>query len=112
MKTYFKITIDETAKNNLKDESHRFNQETIICNDLKDVSTKLIKRYGRLPKMKNKVYCNTIKGESTVIGFTYSFWNKDWSHNSKSWYQTDWVVITECKEQPILIKSINLSFSC
>ena len=85
----------ETA--NLFDVAH----ETVL--DIKEAQEFLIDQYGKLPKGKNKVYVDDKDGNSKVVGFTHSFWNKDMSHNSKPWFQTDWIVAVEVEETPINI---------
>jgi hypothetical protein len=53
-----------------------------------------------LPKGKNKIY-KEINNVSIETGFTHSFWNKDWSHNTKSWFQTDWIMINKIELENI-----------
>ena len=97
------IYIDETGRNNLKDKPSLFNSEKLYCKDLVEVKDKLIDRYGKMPKGRNKVYRDKKNGSSVVVGFTYSFWNKDISHGGKSWYQTDWIEIRDRQETPELL---------
>lgn len=99
---YIKLTIAETGRGNLKEKPQTFNEiiETFLT--MGDTEDYLVERYGKLPKGRNKIYMDTSKGPQ-VIGFLHSFWNKDWSHNSKSWYQTDWITLTEVTEVPVLI---------
>jgi hypothetical protein len=97
------IQITETGRNHLKDEPSTFNHETIYAKDKDEVKEKLIERYGKMPKGRKKVYIDTKSGETKVIGFLHSFWNRDCSHNSKWWFQTDWISIVERKDEPVLI---------
>jgi len=102
---YYEIEITRTAKNHLKEEkSCSFDHETITRPSLAAVKEYLIEQYGKLPGMRNKVYYDTVSGETKLVGFTHSFWNKDWSHNSKSWFQTDWISIHEMTANPIDLK--------
>ena len=54
----------------------------------------LIDRYGKMPNGRKKIYTGT-NNNPKVVGFLHSFWNKDCSHNSKKWFQTDWVEFFE-----------------
>ena len=103
---YYKIIIDETARNRPADDienDRMFNRDVITVKTLEEVKTKLIERYGKLPNRKRKIYVDDDNGNAKEVGFLYSFWNKDWSHNSKSWFQTDWITIKECKEKVVLL---------
>lgn len=99
MKTYYKLTIDETGRDSLKEPSRMFNQITEFFKTREDADTYLADRYGHMPNGKNKVYVDVEDGKAVPIGFTYSYWNSDISHNSPKWYQTDWIVITKVTEE-------------
>jgi hypothetical protein len=106
-----KIKINETARFFLKGELQIFNKFTISCNNEKEVIEYLINRYGKLPKGKRKIYIDIIENnydikETKEIGFLHSFWNDDLSHNSKKWFQTDWITFDEVTEKPINYKKI------
>ena len=98
-----RITIESTARNSLKETGSMVDvvHETVI--NTKEAQEFLIERYGKLPGGKSKVYIDDKDGNAKVVGFTYSFWNKDISHNSKSWYQTDWITAVEVEETPVNI---------
>ena len=100
---YYKLQINETGRNSLKEQASFFNTIIEKFGGLPEVKNYLEERYGKLPKGKNKVYQDTKQGETLEIGFTHSFWNQDISHNSKSWFQTDWISIFEVNEKPILL---------
>lgn len=100
---YYQIRISETASNTLKEEKHRFNEYSKDLKTLEGVNEFLIKRYGKMPAKRNKIYVDNEDGTSTEVGFLHSYWNSNRSHNSKSWHQTDWVTITEVVEKPVLI---------
>ena len=105
MNRYYKITIVETGRQDLKrDTPQIFNEIEDNFKTLDKLKEFLINRYGKMPKGKNKIY-RDVKGKSVVYGFLHSFWNWDCSHNSKKWYQTDWISITEVIETPVLINS-------
>ena len=99
---YYKITIDETGRGNLREEARRFNTETAQFRTLEAVQQFIIDRYGKIPKRtgRNTIYRDP---DAQPVGFLYSYWNKDYSHNSESWYQTDWVTVTSVTEEPILV---------
>ena len=102
---YIKIEITETARDNLNAEPYRCSDKiTEEFKDMEELKEFLIDRYGRVPNGRNKIYCDTSDG-SQEVGFLYSFWNKDWSHNSKSWYQTDWISIMDVSETPRLMEN-------
>jgi hypothetical protein len=90
-----KVTITETARNCLKDEPSIFNEEVLYASDMAGIKELLKERYGKIPSARNKIYVDDKEGNVKECGFIYSFWNKDYSHNSKSWFQTDWVHFAE-----------------
>ncbi len=100
---YYKIVIDETGRDCLKDKATMFNRQVETFGSLDAVKDYIKERYGKLPSGKNKVYIDTDKGKTIELGFMYSYWNQDISHMSKKWYQTDWITITEVTEKPVLI---------
>jgi hypothetical protein len=104
MKTYIKIEITETASDKPGAEVHMFNRITEAVKTTEDVKQFLIDRYGRVPAGKRKVYQDTKEG-AKVVGFLHSFWNRDISHNSQSWWQTDWVTFSDVQEKPLIINS-------
>lgn len=105
MKNHFKVVIHETGADCPKkaaEESRRFNTVIEYFDSLEDVKRYISERYGKMPKGKNKVYRDS-GSEPKVVGFLHSFWNKDYSHNSKSWYQTDWISVYSIQSEPVLI---------
>ncbi len=108
-KTYFKIVIDETACDSPKDTnvSTRFNQIVEKANSIEEVEEVLKERYGKVisksTREKRGVYVDKKDGGAERVGFLYSFWNKDWSLNSKNWFQTDWITISEVTENTVLV---------
>jgi hypothetical protein len=100
---YYKLIITETSRNSLKDEPHIFNDFSKSFGSLEDLKDELINRYGKLPKGRNKIYRDLKNGQSIEIGFLHSYWNSDISHNSKSWYQTDWIEVRTVEEKPFLL---------
>lgn len=100
----YKISITETGRGSLNEAPTIFSEDISQHATLEKVIEFLINRYGKMPKGKNKIY-RDVDGKSVVYGFLHSFWNWDCSHNSKKWYQTDWISITEVIETPVLINS-------
>jgi hypothetical protein len=100
----YKIKITETGRHNLKTAATFFNiKETFSFVTLEEINAFLVNRYGKMPSKRNKVYVDDKDGNAKEIGFTHSYWNNDISHNSKKWYQTDWIEIVEYTEEPVLI---------
>ena len=98
MKT-IKISITETACSSPKniDESYTFNRIEEHFETIEEAKDYLFERYGKKDFSKNR---KVFQGEEE-IGFTQTFWNKDISHDSKSWFQTDWIITTKQTETPI-----------
>lgn len=97
------IEITETARNNLKDDPHVFNKAKHTFISKEDAIEFIIDRYGKYPKGRNKIYIDNKEGNTIELGFLHSFWNKDISHNSRSWYQTDWITFFDVNRIPITI---------
>jgi hypothetical protein len=97
------LRIVETGRGSLKEEPLTFNEEVVELPDIQAVKEALIDRYGHIPKGKRKVYIDDLDGKAKEIGFLHSFWNRDISHNSKPWYQTDWVSACEIERKPVKI---------
>ena len=93
------VQIAETARRFLSDETHVFNFLKKEFFDLDEVREFLINRYGHLPQGRHKIFWGN---EET--GFAYSFWNRDISHNSKPWFQTDHIVLSRLTREPVILK--------
>jgi len=96
---YIKVVIDETTRDNTNDEALRrmtIREDFRTIEEVKDFMTE---RYGRVPGGRRKIYQDTPTG-AIAVGFLYTFWNRDMSHNSKAWLQTDWITITDVQEYP------------
>ena len=104
---YYKITIDETGRNSLREEPRRFNTETIHVATIEEARKAISDRYGKIPKRRdhNTVFQdNKTDGMTHAVGFLRSYWNRDISHlPCTPWYQTDWVTVTEVNETPVLV---------
>jgi hypothetical protein len=100
---YYKLVISETGRNFLKEEPHIFNEIIEMFSKKEDIDLYLLDRYGKKPNGRKKIYVDTKDGKPKVVGFLHSFWNQDVSHNSKKWYQTDWICVSEVNEKPLLL---------
>jgi len=100
--SYIKVSIVETGRNSLKDSPHIFNTESKNFKALEEAKEYIRERYGKIPKGRNKTYIDTTDGQVKEVGFTYSYWNTDYTTR---WFQTDWIEITEVTEKPISLFS-------
>ena len=77
----------------------RGGEEILKFSNINDVIDYIQNRYSRFNIKsllnKNKVYSD--KDADNEYGFTVSFWESDISHNTKAWWQTDWVCIEAVK---------------
>ena len=115
---YYKVVIDETAQGKEENDegevffkSNLFNQICENFKNIKGVIEYLKDRYfnfkfSNLNKVKNKIFIDDKKGDSSEIGFICNYWNKDVSYNSKAWRQQDWVIIKEVKENYLTEKTL------
>lgn len=105
MKTsYYEVRIDETLKTCPKEErSSHSNTITKRVKTLNDAKKFITDRYGKMPGGKNKIYVDGPDNNAIEMGFLHSFWNKDISHDSKPWYQTDWISIEKVIEERKII---------
>lgn len=97
---HIKVRIDETGRNCLKDKPQIFNQKERLCSSTEEVKQFLIDHYGKIPNGRKKVYQDSKDEKTKVIGFLHSYWNRDVSHNSKPWYQTDWITFSLLDTKP------------
>ena len=103
---FYELSITETARNAPQldiDENRVFNKTVESFQTVEQVNEFLEDRYNKIPTGKNKIYRDQKNSEPKVVGFLHSFWNKDWSHNSKSWWQTDWITINKVNKTPFLL---------
>lgn len=106
MITYYELKITETSRTCPKEEEGKpFNRIIEKFKTINNVKNFIVDRYGKIPGMKNKIYVDDKDNNATEVGFLHSFWNRDISHNSKAWYQTDWITIKKVtkKEKIILL---------
>jgi hypothetical protein len=99
----YEVEITETARTSPKADSQNFNT---ICKrfiTLEGLKSYLEERYGKMPKGRRKIYVDKSDGSTAQVGFLHSFWDRDISHNSESWFQTDWICINKLIIEPVLI---------
>ena len=102
---HYKIVIDETARNRPSDGTHTFNRIVETFKTILDIKNFLTDRYGKVPTGRKKVYVDR-DGVAVPIGYTHSFWSQDWSHNSKKWYQTDWITFYVVNQRSLDLKEL------
>ena len=100
---YYELTVNETARNHLKEEPRFFNTIKQSFGTVSAIKDFLTNHYGKLPRGRSKIYRDKENGQVQEIGFIHSFWNRDISHNSKAWFQTDWIEICKINTEPVLI---------
>jgi len=104
---YLEITITETACNSPRDMGNCsiFNRIVKKRENREEIEKFLTEHYGKPLNSKNKrpIFVDKKDGSTEQVGFLYSFWNRDVSHNSKNWFQTDWIEVCEVEEKPVLI---------
>ena len=100
---YLKLRICETASNKPGSENRRLSKIIEVFETLDELKEFLTDRYEKMPLGKRKIYIDGSANTPVQVGFLHSFWNKDWSCKSKSWFQTDWITITSVTEIPLLI---------
>lgn len=103
MYKFYEVSVNQIGKpiGNNRDNFSSFNQETHKFQTIKEVKEWLKEIYGKCKKQ--KMYVDGKNGDTQHIGYIYCFKNKDWSHNTESWWQQDWVSIKEMKATTILI---------
>ena len=97
---YFEVTIDEMGKNRPQDkEEELFNIIVKRFKAIQEAVDFLEERYGKLPKRlrTEMLLCSDAEPDKN-IGFIKRYWNKDISHNSKSWFQIDAITIEKVEE--------------
>jgi hypothetical protein len=95
---YYRIDITLTGKPmGRTDEKYSiFDHRTRSFATLNQAREFLTGTYGNCKRVKMYI------GEGRHIGFIYCFINKDISHDSKPWYQQDWVEVSQVDEETTL----------
>lgn len=78
-----------------------FDEEIKRFKTKEEVKAFLQERYNKVKKV--PMYQDTANGETIKTGVIYCYKNKDWSHDSKPWYQQDWVTVNETTRKPIVL---------
>lgn len=95
----YKIKIAcESRKNPGSKESYIFNETIKNVKSLEEVKKYIINLYGKVPS--KYIYIDTVNGPQ-IVGFTYSYWNRDISHDTKYWWQTDYIELLYYTENHI-----------
>lgn len=94
--TYYEITIIKRGRANLKENPEIFDVETKQFSRKSRLKQFLVERYGK----------NVIKARKNKPIFSYSFWNRDISHNSPPWFQTDQIIIEKIHETRIPVPAL------
>lgn len=100
---YYKVITTSTSKpcGRTKEEYQTFDSSSENFKTIEEVKNFLQEKYQSCKKV--PVYRDKIDGTTEQVGWIYCFRNKDYSHNSKSWNQQDWVEVRELQEKSILI---------
>ena|SRR5258708_35617139 len=100
---YYEVLTTNTAKPiGRTDESYTiFDVQKKQFASLPEVSKYLAETYGDCKRQ--TMFIDTKQGIAKQAGWVYCFKNNDISHNSKPWYQQDWVEVREIKAKTILV---------
>ena len=105
MTKYYEVLVTMTGKT-IGDKSPKgegyaiFHQETKRFITIRQAREWIQAEYNN--KKKEKMYVDGKNEQVQQIGWIYCFKNSDMSHNSKPWYQQDWIEIKEIKATTIL----------
>lgn len=84
------LHITRTSKEfNSKEDYSVFDDEVKTFDNLADAKSWLTEEYGT--HKRSYMYQDYKDGNAKRVGYIYGFKNKDYSHNSVSWLQQDWV---------------------
>lgn len=99
---YYEVKINRTSKPiGSKEPYSQSDNETKYFKTKEEADKFLKETYGK--SKKQSMYIDKKDGTGgEKVGNIYGFKNKDWSHNSKSWYQQDWVEIRKIKSQAVV----------
>ena len=102
MRKYYTILTHKTSKSfNPKDKYQTFDVSEEYVESIREAKVILKDRYGNCKRV--SMYVDKKDGTMQKIGYVYGFRNKDYSHNSESWLQQDWVEIYECTNKRVVI---------
>jgi hypothetical protein len=102
IKTYYRVHTVCTSAALFSDDYTRFDDKEKYFSTMTEVRKHLKEVYGNCRRV--KMYCesNWSATPGEHCGWIYSFRNKDWSHDSKSWNQKDWVTVTQIYSYPVI----------
>jgi hypothetical protein len=83
------LNITQTAKSYGAKEYESFNSYNKSFHTLAEAKNWLKEEYGNVKR--SKMFVDKTDGSNQHIGYIYGFKNKDYSHNTNSWLQQDWV---------------------
>ena len=97
---YYEIIINKTSKSMGKNSEpfRQFDNEVKKFMSLEDVKQFINDEFGSV-KTTYKIYRDGKDGEAVEVGKIYAYKNKDWSHDTESWYQQDWVEVREVNKE-------------
>lgn len=99
---HYVIRTDCTSKSiGSKGNYQSFDSVESKFDTLDEVKNYLQETYKDCKKI--KMYIDTKTEEHKHTGWIYCFKNKDWSHDSKTWLQQDWVQIYEVETKNIIV---------
>lgn len=99
---FYEVSITMTGKSmgRTQENFSTFDRQEKRFKTLDKVKAYLKETYGNCKRV--KMYQDTDKG-SEAIGWIYCFKNKDYSHDSKPWYQQDWIDVEEMNSTRVLV---------
>ncbi len=98
-----KVTINQVVSAGLRGNRWRWDDIRETFSSIEDARDFLVKRYGKIPSGKRKVYVDrNINGkkQAVEVGFSHSYWNGDGLRHE------DWVTIEEVTSKPLTLKCI------
>lgn len=96
----YKVNITKQGRSSMKGIPETFDKEVLVLPSIKKVQSVLKERYGERWNVGQPVYQDTKKG-AVRTGLIKSYWNKDWSHDTNKWFQTDWITLSKVSEKNV-----------
>jgi len=99
------LEITETSRRTLKGIGNDtiFNVVKDSFPDKEAVKEYLQERYGSFrPERLRRIYIDK-NNEAVEAGYIRSYWNRDVSHDSRAWYQTDWISVYTQELKPVML---------
>ena len=105
MPKHFEVRIDKTCRDTLSDRSQRYDTQIEKFHTLEEVAEFFLEHYGCIPGGRTKIYRDLTDDSTIEIGFMHSFWT-DEINSLTSYFETDWIEITEVEHTVINLRSI------